>query len=96
MINLVSLFNHLYTLPEHREKGLGNATERDLSKKCIRLGITPCKTVETFNTEVLKSSNRSPYWTRWDDEGKPIEYIYMVQEYEKRFEMEKNKIENGH
>ena len=44
----------------------------------FRQNITPFKTVETDNTEVLTASDRSPYWTRWDCDGKPINYVFMV------------------
>uniref|UniRef100_A0AC34GHV1 N-acetyltransferase domain-containing protein n=1 Tax=Panagrolaimus sp. ES5 TaxID=591445 RepID=A0AC34GHV1_9BILA len=66
MIDMSGLCNHLFTLPEHRNKGIGSAVEKDLCLKLIRENMTPYKTVELFNKDVLASSDRSKYWTRWE------------------------------
>uniref|UniRef100_A0A914CK57 Glycine N-acyltransferase-like protein n=1 Tax=Acrobeloides nanus TaxID=290746 RepID=A0A914CK57_9BILA len=78
MIDSSSMFTHQYVQPDHRGKGLGNAVERDLAQKCIRQDMTPFKAVETYNTEVLTASDRSPYWIRWDYDGKPINHVLMA------------------
>uniref|UniRef100_A0A914CAH6 Glycine N-acyltransferase-like protein n=2 Tax=Acrobeloides nanus TaxID=290746 RepID=A0A914CAH6_9BILA len=80
MTDSSAICTHQYVHPDHRRKGLGNAVERDLCQKCIRLGITPNKTVETFNKEVLDASNRSPYWTRWEHDGNPVELMWTIRE----------------
>uniref|UniRef100_A0A914DNB6 Glycine N-acyltransferase-like protein n=1 Tax=Acrobeloides nanus TaxID=290746 RepID=A0A914DNB6_9BILA len=80
MIDSSSMFTHQYVQPDHRGKGLGNAVERDLGQKCIRQDITPFKAVETYNTEVLTASDRSPYWIRWDYDGKPINHMVMARQ----------------
>uniref|UniRef100_A0A914C378 Glycine N-acyltransferase-like protein n=1 Tax=Acrobeloides nanus TaxID=290746 RepID=A0A914C378_9BILA len=77
-LDMSSLFNHHYVHPEHRGKGLGNIVERDLAKKSIKIGITPSKTVLISNKNVIEASNRSPYWTRWDDNGEPLVYLYLA------------------
>uniref|UniRef100_A0A914ZEK2 Glycine N-acyltransferase-like protein n=3 Tax=Parascaris univalens TaxID=6257 RepID=A0A914ZEK2_PARUN len=58
--------NHLYTLDEHRRKGLGTTVELRLSQKCIKEAIWPFKFVELYNKLSLDASNRSPYWTRYE------------------------------
>uniref|UniRef100_A0A914BWA0 Glycine N-acyltransferase-like protein n=1 Tax=Acrobeloides nanus TaxID=290746 RepID=A0A914BWA0_9BILA len=80
MLEMSSLFNHQYVDPKHRGKGLGNIVERDLAKKCIKVGIPPCKTVVITNKNVVESAERSPFWTRWDYEEKPVVYVYLSQE----------------
>ncbi|KAE9550075.1 hypothetical protein FO519_006707 [Halicephalobus sp. NKZ332] len=70
--------NHLFTQPSHRLKGLGTAAEKGLCVKLIKKGITPAKDVETNNPDVIKSSDKSPYWTRWEDtEGRPIMMMFL-------------------
>uniref|UniRef100_A0AC35GB05 GNAT family N-acetyltransferase n=1 Tax=Panagrolaimus sp. PS1159 TaxID=55785 RepID=A0AC35GB05_9BILA len=76
MIDMSGLCNHLFTLPEHRQKGIGSAVEKDLCLKLIRENMTPYKTVELFNEDVIASSDRSKYWTRWELNGKPVHIIY--------------------
>ncbi|KAE9549266.1 hypothetical protein FO519_007516 [Halicephalobus sp. NKZ332] len=65
--------NHLFTQPSHRLKGLGTATEKGICVKLIKGGMVPFKVVGTGNTNVVRSTDKNPYWTRWEDsEGKPI------------------------
>uniref|UniRef100_A0A914Z099 Glycine N-acyltransferase-like protein n=1 Tax=Panagrolaimus superbus TaxID=310955 RepID=A0A914Z099_9BILA len=66
LVDLSGFMNHLFTLPEHRNKGIGSAVETDLCIKLIKEGIVPYKDVETFNKSVLAASEKSKYWTRWN------------------------------
>uniref|UniRef100_A0AC34FSM7 Glycine N-acyltransferase-like protein n=1 Tax=Panagrolaimus sp. ES5 TaxID=591445 RepID=A0AC34FSM7_9BILA len=66
LVDSSGFMNHLFTLPEHRNKGIGYAVETDLCIKLIREGIVPFKDVETFNKSVLAASEKSKYWTRWN------------------------------
>uniref|UniRef100_A0AC34FE13 FR47-like domain-containing protein n=1 Tax=Panagrolaimus sp. ES5 TaxID=591445 RepID=A0AC34FE13_9BILA len=65
-VDSTGFMNHLFTHPEHRNKGIGSAVEIDLCIKLIREGIVPFKDVETFNKNVLAASEKSKYWTRWN------------------------------
>uniref|UniRef100_A0A7E4URW4 Glycine N-acyltransferase-like protein n=1 Tax=Panagrellus redivivus TaxID=6233 RepID=A0A7E4URW4_PANRE len=67
-IDVAGLLTHLFTLPEHRRKGLGTAVEIDLCRKCIETGINPFKYVELFNVKVLETSDKTDYWSRMNDE----------------------------
>uniref|UniRef100_A0AC34GE44 FR47-like domain-containing protein n=1 Tax=Panagrolaimus sp. ES5 TaxID=591445 RepID=A0AC34GE44_9BILA len=58
LVDLSGFMNHLFTLPEHRNKGIGYAVETDLCIKLIREGIVPFKDVETFNKNVLAASEK--------------------------------------
>lgn len=70
--------NHLFTQPSHRSKGLGVATEKGLCVKLIKNGMIPAKDVETNNPNVIAWSDKSPYWTRWDDaEGNPVMMMFL-------------------
>lgn len=70
--------NHLYTQPDHRSKGLGSAIEKQICAKLIRKEIVPTKDVEVDNLPVVKSSNKSPYWTRKaDSNGDPITTMFL-------------------
>lgn len=70
--------NHLFTRPPHRSKGLGAATENGLCVKLIKHGMVPAKDVETNNPDVIKWSDKSPYWTRWNDsEGNPTIMMFL-------------------
>ncbi|VDK55676.1 unnamed protein product [Anisakis simplex] len=59
--------NHLFTIEQHRGKGLGTAVEMRLCQQCISEQLWPFKCVELYNTSVLKSANESHLWTRLDD-----------------------------
>lgn len=59
--------HHLFTVPEHRRRGLGAVVETELCKACIGRDIVPYKFVEEWNESVLRSSRRSPLWTEWKD-----------------------------
>uniref|UniRef100_A0AC34QUZ5 Glycine N-acyltransferase-like protein n=1 Tax=Panagrolaimus sp. JU765 TaxID=591449 RepID=A0AC34QUZ5_9BILA len=70
--------NHLYTMPEHRRKGLGTAVEMEICRKLIEAGMTPNKDVETWNSHVIATSEKSPYWTCWkDDSGNPVHVLFL-------------------
>ncbi|TKR81322.1 hypothetical protein L596_015208 [Steinernema carpocapsae] len=65
--------NHLFVLPEHRRRGLGNAVEMRLSQLCVKNGIIPYKTVEFLNKPVVDGSDRHSLWTRWNyEDGSPV------------------------
>ncbi|KAH7720041.1 gland protein G8A07 [Aphelenchoides avenae] len=65
--------HHLFTVPEHRRRGLGVVVETELCKACIGRDIVPYKFVEEWNESVLRSSRRSPLWTEWKDhDGSPV------------------------
>ena len=73
MLNPRGSLNHLFTQPAHRSKGLGSAVEKAICVKLIKKGIIPAKNVESYNVNVVKSTDKNPYWTRRDDsEGNPI------------------------
>uniref|UniRef100_A0A0N4ZIG5 Glycine N-acyltransferase-like protein n=1 Tax=Parastrongyloides trichosuri TaxID=131310 RepID=A0A0N4ZIG5_PARTI len=70
--------NHQFTIEEHRRKGLGLAIEIEISKKAIALDRIPFKTVELYNKSVLKNSDKSKYWTRWNDANHlPVEFLFI-------------------
>uniref|UniRef100_A0AC34G6X4 Glycine N-acyltransferase-like protein n=1 Tax=Panagrolaimus sp. ES5 TaxID=591445 RepID=A0AC34G6X4_9BILA len=69
--------NHLLTFPSHRNKGLGTSVEKSLCIKMIKNGMVPYKFVETTNLSVIKSNNRSKYWTCWEDLNGPIFQHWM-------------------
>ncbi|KAE9549111.1 hypothetical protein FO519_007672 [Halicephalobus sp. NKZ332] len=69
--------HHLYTMPEHRRKGLGDAVEKDICTNIIKTGYTPFKAVELFNKAVLASTDRSEFWTKvCFEDGNPVSYYF--------------------
>ena len=69
---------HLFTQPSPRSKGLATVTENDLCVKLIKAGMIPFKDVETNNPNVITWTDKSPYWTRWDDqEGNPVIMMFL-------------------
>ncbi|MFH4980902.1 hypothetical protein AB6A40_007611 [Gnathostoma spinigerum] len=68
-----SFFNHQYTYPEHRQRGLASAAELRLAQKVIKRGLHPMKFVEQENTAVSLRSLKSPWWsTVVDETGVPL------------------------
>uniref|UniRef100_A0A914CTG0 Glycine N-acyltransferase-like protein n=1 Tax=Acrobeloides nanus TaxID=290746 RepID=A0A914CTG0_9BILA len=67
------IFRLQYTHPDHRGQGLGNAVERKLARKALKLEMIPYKFVEVDNTNVIEASLRCPYWTRWEHNGQSVE-----------------------
>uniref|UniRef100_A0AC35GEH1 Glycine N-acyltransferase-like protein n=1 Tax=Panagrolaimus sp. PS1159 TaxID=55785 RepID=A0AC35GEH1_9BILA len=63
---------HLFTLEQHRNKGLGNAVEKNICLKLIKNKIIPYKFIEISNSKVLESTIRSKYWTRWENSNGPV------------------------
>ncbi|TKR71975.1 hypothetical protein L596_019503 [Steinernema carpocapsae] len=71
--------NHLFVLPEHRRKGLGNAVEMRLSQLCLENNIVPFKTIEFYNESVIASCNKNSIWTRWNyKDGSPVHCEYKI------------------
>ena len=71
--NPCGYLNHLFTHPAHRSKGLGTAVEKELCVKLIKKGIAPSKDVSMRGGIAVRLSEKSPYWTRWEDsEGNPV------------------------
>uniref|UniRef100_A0A915E8Q3 Glycine N-acyltransferase-like protein n=1 Tax=Ditylenchus dipsaci TaxID=166011 RepID=A0A915E8Q3_9BILA len=70
--------NHQYTLPEFRNRGLGSLVERDMCKKCLRLGILPHKCIEMYNVDLLKACSKSTFWKKWvDGQGQDIAFTFI-------------------
>ncbi|CAD6197823.1 unnamed protein product [Caenorhabditis auriculariae] len=78
MLDHWGMLNHQFVLPDHRRRGLGNLIELTICQKCLKQGIKVHKTVEEYNVEVLKRSDKSPIWTVLTSEGKPIIWDYLV------------------
>ncbi|KAH7705178.1 Protein T10B10.4 a [Aphelenchoides avenae] len=72
---------HLFTMEEHRKKGLANAVELANCRLCIALNIIPYKFVETVHPIALESSMRNPLFTTWkvstDDEEAPVNIMFV-------------------
>jgi len=67
VVNPIGSLSHQFTQPAHRRKGLGAAVEKQICVKLIKKGMVPCKNVEDDNLNVIKSSDKNPYWTKKAD-----------------------------
>uniref|UniRef100_A0A914CAR9 Glycine N-acyltransferase-like protein n=1 Tax=Acrobeloides nanus TaxID=290746 RepID=A0A914CAR9_9BILA len=70
---------HHYVLPDHRQKGIGSAIEKDICKKCLKKNIAPYKTVEIDNPEAMEFSIKSKFWTRWFNNDGPVLVHFVKQ-----------------
>ncbi|XGW22670.1 hypothetical protein V3C99_005130 [Haemonchus contortus] len=81
MVSQAGQLTALYVLKEHRGKGLGRIVELDLCQKTIRFGMVVIKCVELFNTSLLDSTSRLPYWTKVkQDDGTDLINVYYDME----------------
>ncbi|GMR44612.1 hypothetical protein PMAYCL1PPCAC_14807, partial [Pristionchus mayeri] len=59
------VMTHLFTVAEHRGRGLGALAENLLSQILIRAGLHVFKYVVDTNVNVVNSTNRHPFWSQW-------------------------------
>uniref|UniRef100_A0AC35TT56 Glycine N-acyltransferase-like protein n=1 Tax=Rhabditophanes sp. KR3021 TaxID=114890 RepID=A0AC35TT56_9BILA len=79
MTDPAGFLTHLYTVEEHRYKGLGTAVELEACKKMIVLNRIPFKQIEHYNVLSLKSADNSPYWTRLNYEsGEAVTFLFIT------------------
>lgn len=55
---------HLFTMAEHRRKGLATLVELKLAQKLLAFGICPYKGVAGENQAGLNISDKSPWWSQ--------------------------------
>ncbi|KAF8372654.1 hypothetical protein PRIPAC_79083 [Pristionchus pacificus] len=56
---------HLFTVEEHRGKGLGVLAENLLAQIYVKEGLHVYKYVVDSNVDVIRGTERHPYWSRW-------------------------------
>ncbi|KAK5965841.1 FR47 domain-containing protein [Trichostrongylus colubriformis] len=81
MVSQAGQLTALYVQEQHRGKGLGRIVELDLCQKVIRFGLYVIKCVELFNTSLLSSTSRLPYWTKvmHDDGSDFLNVFYKLE-----------------
>ncbi|KAK6759360.1 hypothetical protein RB195_021134 [Necator americanus] len=77
MVDPAGFFNNQFVFPEHRRKGIGSAVESKLIERCVRVGITPFKTVSRSNRSVLDATYNSSQWTHWKENDRPVVMIFQ-------------------
>lgn len=68
------MMTHLYTVKEHRMKGLATKVEEKLAQMLIHRNILPFKNVEKINKTAKNITDKSPWWEELDH---LMAYLYI-------------------